>query len=112
MMTNYFANNLLKTLPCVQTFTGHNELVCSIPVDFVLPTMLFLRDNVNCQYKVLTSVTAVDFPEQPLRFELSYDLLSLRFNSRIRVKTFINEITPVESVVSVFSSANWLEREI
>ena len=109
---NLFANNRLKTLPCVQTFTSHNELTCSVPSNFVLPTLLFLRDNVNCQYKVLTSITAVDFPEQPLRFELSYDLLSLRFNSRIRVKTYVNEVTPVESSVPVFSSANWLEREV
>jgi len=57
-------------------------------------------------------MTAVDFPEQPLRFELSYDLLSIRFNSRIRVKTYVNEVTPVESVVPVFSAANWLEREV
>jgi NADH dehydrogenase (ubiquinone) Fe-S protein 3 len=115
MMTNpynLFANNLLKTLPCVQTFTSHNELTCSVPVDYVLPTLFFLRDNVHCQYKVLTSITAVDFPEQPLRFELSYDLLSLRFNSRIRVKTYVNEVTPVESAVPVFSVANWLEREV
>ena len=109
---NLFANNLLKTLPCVQTFTSHNELTCSVPSNFVLPTLLFLRDNVNCQYKVLTSITAVDFPEQPLRFEVSYDLLSLRFNSRIRVKTYVNEVTPIESSVPVFSAANWLEREV
>jgi len=103
---------LLKTIPCVQTFTSHNELTCSVPVDYVLPTLFFLRDNVHCQYKVLVSMTAVDFPEQPLRFELSYDLLSLRFNSRIRVKTYVNEVTVVESAVPVFSSANWLEREV
>jgi NADH dehydrogenase (ubiquinone) Fe-S protein 3 len=39
-------------------------------------------------------------------------LLSLRFNSRIRVKTYTDELTPIESCNSVFKAANWYEREI
>uniref|UniRef100_A0A8C0SPT8 NADH dehydrogenase [ubiquinone] iron-sulfur protein 3, mitochondrial n=1 Tax=Canis lupus familiaris TaxID=9615 RepID=A0A8C0SPT8_CANLF len=41
-----------------------------------------------------------------------YNLLSLRFNSRIRVKTYTDELTPIESTVSVYKAANWYEREI
>jgi NADH dehydrogenase (ubiquinone) Fe-S protein 3 len=38
--------------------------------------------------------------------------LSIRFNSRIRVKTFVDENTPLVSAVSIFSAATWWEREI
>ena len=41
-----------------------------------------------------------------------YNLLSITYNSRIRVKTYTDELTPVDSVTPLFSSANWMEREV
>ncbi len=41
-----------------------------------------------------------------------YNLLSLRFNSRIRVKTYTDELTPLDSSVEVHIASNWYEREI
>lgn len=45
-------------------------------------------------------------------FQLVYNLLSLRYNSRIRVKTYADELTPVDSAVPVHMAANWYEREV
>lgn len=39
-------------------------------------------------------------------------MLSLRYNSRIRVKTYTDELTPVDSIHSVFRAADWYEREV
>ena len=44
--------------------------------------------------------------------QLVYNLLSVVYNSRIRVKTYADELTPIDSATAVFSSANWLEREV
>lgn len=41
-----------------------------------------------------------------------YNLLSIRFNSRIRVKTYTDELTPIDSATPIFEAANWYEREI
>jgi NADH:ubiquinone oxidoreductase subunit C len=41
-----------------------------------------------------------------------YDLLSITFNSRIRVKVLVNETTPVPSTVDLFVNADWWEREV
>lgn len=41
-----------------------------------------------------------------------YNLLSLRYNSRVRVKTYTDELTPIDSACEVFHAANWYEREI
>jgi NADH:ubiquinone oxidoreductase subunit C len=41
-----------------------------------------------------------------------YDLLSITYNARIRIKVFINETTSVDSIVEIFQNANWWEREI
>lgn len=44
--------------------------------------------------------------------QVIYNLLSLRYNSRIRVKTYTDELTPLDSACEVFKAANWYEREI
>jgi NADH:ubiquinone oxidoreductase subunit C len=37
--------------------------------------------------------------------------LSIQHNSRIRIKTLVDELTPIDSLVNVYSSSNWFERE-
>ena len=41
-----------------------------------------------------------------------YDLLSLTYNSRLRLKVFTNELQSLPSSVKIFINANWWEREI
>jgi NADH/F420H2 dehydrogenase subunit C len=54
----------------------------------------------------------VDFPTRDKRFEVVYNLLSVRHNSRIRVKTYADEASPVPSITSLYDGANWYEREV
>lgn len=75
----------------------------------ILFLLKFLRDDQNCQFRQLVDVTAVDFPEREVRFELVYFLLSLHNNQRIAVKLSA-ESAP--SVSALFSSAIWYEREV
>ncbi len=60
----------------------------------------------------MTDITAVDFPTKDQRFEVVYNLLSVRHNSRIRVKTYADETSPVPSITSLYDGANWYEREV
>lgn len=39
-------------------------------------------------------------------------MLSVRHNSRIRVKTYADEASPVPSITSLYDGANWYEREV
>ena len=41
-----------------------------------------------------------------------YNILSIHLNTRIRVRTYTDELTPVDSAVSVFKAADWFEREV
>lgn len=50
--------------------------------------------------------------EPCLLLQIVYNLLSLRYNSRIRVKTYTDELTPVESICNIFKAADWYEREV
>lgn len=80
---------------------------------FVLINVLsYLKWNTNSQYKILIDISSVDYPERANRFELNYHLLSIKYNTRITIKTYTNEITPVESTSSIYSNACWSEREV
>lgn len=69
-----------------------------------------LRDEAGFQQ--LIDITAVDYPERVLRFEVVYNFLSLTRNLRVRLKAQTNEQTPVPSLVALYPSANWFEREV
>ena len=88
-----------------------DELILWTRPASLIRLMTVLRDDSNCQFKVLVSVCGADYPAREKRFEVVYNLLSLKHNQRIRVKVATDEATPVPSVVGVFPSANWFERE-
>lgn len=92
--------------------TDNNELEILIHPEGVVPMMTFLRENHKTQFHSFVNVTAIDVPSRQYRFELVYNLLSLRYNNRIRVKTYTDELTPIESITGVFEGANWFEREV
>lgn len=71
----------------------------------------FLKNHTNSLYKTVADTTAIDYPEYQERFEVAYNLLSTSYNSRIRVKTIIDEITPIPSMTSIYQGLNWMERE-
>jgi NADH-quinone oxidoreductase subunit C len=87
------------------------ELTLVARPDAIVKVLTYLRDAPACQFKMLVDLCGVDYPERVQRFDIVYILLSLRHNMRIRVKVRADEATVVPSVVSVFSSANWYERE-
>ena len=74
--------------------------------------MTFLKYHTAAEYTMIADITAVDYPTRDARFEVVYNLLSVRHNSRIRVKTYADEATPVPSVTSLYDGANWYEREV
>ena len=74
-------------------------------------TLEFLKDNDICQFRQLTDIAGVDFPERANRFDIIYHFLSFKNNVRIRVKTEISENESIQSIIPIFPAANWFERE-
>ena len=87
------------------------ELAIRTPRASIVKVLTFLRDDSNCQFKQLVDLCGVDYPERAERFEVVYNLLSLSYNQRIRVKVTTDEATPVPSVTGVHPAAGWWERE-
>ena len=88
------------------------ELILVTDAAHVVDLLTFLRDDEHCLFSQLTDVTAVDFPNRIARFEVVYNLLSMKKNRRIRVKVNVDEHTPVPTASAVYPSANWFEREV
>ena len=88
------------------------QLVAIVDREDIAKLLVFLRDDVNCQFKQLMDICGVDYPERPQRFEVVYNLLSLVHNNRVTVKVMLDDNSSIPSVSKVFSSADWWEREI
>ena len=93
-----------------QKYNNENSIVIS--VDNLLFSLKGLKNHYNFRYSLLSSITGVDLLGSTYRFSVVYDLLSLTYNSRIRVKVFVNEVTSVPSICDNYINANWWEREI
>ncbi|MBM3565947.1 MAG: NADH-quinone oxidoreductase subunit C [Alphaproteobacteria bacterium] len=94
-----------------ETAVARGELTVVVHRDAIVKTLKFLRDDANCQFKLLMDVCGVDWPGRERRFDVVYNLLSLVHNMRIRVRLETDGEIPVPSVINVFSSAGWWERE-
>ncbi|MCB1551919.1 MAG: NADH-quinone oxidoreductase subunit C, partial [Alphaproteobacteria bacterium] len=90
----------------------HGELILGVTREGLLAVMAYLRDDPESRFAQLIDVCGVDYPDRPERFEIVYQLLSIKHNRRVRVKITTDEDTPVASVSALFSSAPWFEREV
>jgi len=90
---------------------SHTEVTLAVPPDRLVGLAQFFKFQQG--YERLSAVTCVDwYPREP-RFEVVYQLHSLRFNRRLRLKVTLGGASPeVESLVGVWRGANWYEREV
>lgn len=93
----YAAKCLPKYVQQVQ-FAAGNELELLIHPSGVIPVMHFLKGHHAAQFTNFVFACGVDVPTRKNRFEVVYALLSTRFNARCRVRTYTDEIEPIESI--------------
>lgn len=89
----------------------NDEMIITAEREEIVRVLQFLRDDSECQFKMLVSICGVDYPEREKRFDIVYNLLSLEQNNRMRVKIHASENEFVPTATKVFSTAGWFERE-
>jgi len=89
------------------TYVGQSYLVVDKSV--VFQALQILRDEEAFDYCV--DITAVHYPQRAEQFDVVWILYSFPRNERIRVKTLLKDGEAAQSVVSIWSTADWLERE-
>lgn len=92
--------------------TFRDELTITVNAGRIVDICRLLKNDAELLFKQCVDVTAVDWARKKKRFSVVYNLYSLEFNFRLRVKAFIeNDEGSIDSVTSVWKSANWYERE-
>ena len=83
------------------------------PKEHNLKVLQFLYDDAELNFRFLTDLCAVNYPDQPGReLAVVYHLHNLQENIRIRFKVFSNIQEPdVFTASKLFAAANWMERE-
>lgn len=91
-----------------------DALVVRLTPDQVVYTLTQLRDDPELDFKLMIDLTAVHYPDRGRgqEFDVVYQLLSVYRNHRLRIKVALAEGEIMPSVVSVWSCANWYEREV
>jgi len=79
---------------------------------FVDKLMLVLRYHSYFQFTQCLHISVIDQPGKKFRFTIDYILRSLTYGRVLFVRVQTDEITPVPTISSIFSSATWAEREI
>ncbi len=90
------------------TYVGQKYLVVDSSILYEI--LLRMRDDELFDYCV--DITAVHYPKREAQFDMVYILYSFHNNERVRVKTQIKDGETLRSVVGIWETANWLEREV
>ena len=88
-----------------------NQLQISISTNQILDVVDFIKNDETCEFRQITDIAGVDFPDRQKRFEVIYHFLSFKHNSRLRIKIINGEDESIPSITSIFPAANWFERE-
>lgn len=89
-----------------------DELKFLVPNKKIIFMTQFLKYHTYLLLNTIVDITAYDNISNKKRFGVIYLLLSTAWNKRIQIEIKTDEITWVPTITSVFSGANWCEREV
>ena len=87
------------------------ELTIEVTRERILEVARFVKGP-PLAFVLLSDVTCADIPEHPGRFRVAYHLFSLESGARLRLRVWAGAEPEVESVTSVWATADWHEREV
>lgn len=96
----------------VTSYIHRNQLSLIVKKEKLIEVCRELKTNPQTSFDMLIDITAIDWLNKLPRFEVVYFLWSNAFKNRVRIKVSVEEsICEIDSVCSVWESADWYERE-
>lgn len=97
----------------IETHSQHGDDTAVFKKGVIASVAEFLKTQPELDYNFLMDISAVDYLDRRPRFEVVYHFYSLSKNNRVRIKAQVpeNDLV-VPSLASLFSIANWMEREV
>ena len=90
----------------------NKELMIEVNENDLTEIVQFLKSNEKCKFKQLIDIAGVDYPDNEKRFQLVYLFLSHENNIRIKLSIKFEIDQVINSIIKIFPSANWMEREV
>lgn len=103
-LSNFFKNILFKFTYGIFIKTYSMEL--NIYYKYLLFVLSFLKNHTNTQYKSIIDIAVIDYPNKLYRFEVVYNLLSVKYSSRIKLRLKIKDNTVLPSSSFLFKGSN------
>lgn len=95
----------------IESYQSSGDTFIRVSADHIVDVCRFLKDE--CHFVYLADVFGADRFTSEDRFEVIYNMVSLKDQIRLFVKVYLEEDNPViHSVTDVWKSANWSEREV
>jgi NADH-quinone oxidoreductase subunit C len=89
-----------------------DDICLTIKSDQIVSLGKFLKEDPDLQFIMCKDITAIDWATRKKRFTAVYHIYSFKLNYTLRIKANIDDNPPaIESVASVWRSADWYERE-
>jgi NADH-quinone oxidoreductase subunit C len=92
--------------------TINSQQVVTVASGALLTVVTYLRQEATPLFNMLTDLTALHWPQRDPDYEIVYQLYALSAHRRLRIKAAVTLATPIDTVVALWSTANWLEREV
>ncbi|WP_347938681.1 NADH-quinone oxidoreductase subunit C [Rickettsia oklahomensis] len=92
--------------------TVKDYLAYNVKPNYLLPLLKALKESEELRFTILTDLFGADFPDRDKRFEVVYNLLSLKLNKRLIIKVDVSEEESIPSAINIFNAACWYEREV
>jgi NADH-quinone oxidoreductase subunit C len=89
------------------------DLAITVARDHLCKVCRYLHDSPDMDFDYIVHVSSVDWPDEPERFEVVYEVYSIRRRHRIRMKTRVPEDDcVVDSMTDIWKGADFMEREV
>ncbi len=90
----------------------HGDLAIRLDPAALLAAARLLKEHPDLDYNYLMDIAAVDYMGEDPRFEVVYNLYSLRHGHRVRLRVRVAEDEPIlDSLYPLWPAADWFERE-
>ena len=103
---------LIKVFPPIFCIVIREEFIVKTLSSNMIFLMSLLKIHTPFNYQQLIDITVIDYVKKKKRFEVNYQLLSIKYNQRLCVNFDINEGVAVSSIKPIYTSAGWYEREV
>jgi len=98
--------------PAMIQETGQDMASFIVDKDAIIDVLRTLKESGELAFTMPLDLFAVDYPRRDKRFDVIYQLYSLKNNERIRLKVRVGEDEPIPTGTGIYKGLNWYEREV